>query len=323
MASHSSRRFLGKQRFIRQRYGLPLFMEHGQKRWFHDPALEWARTNPAEAQRWFQLPPNWDDDSIRPTFSSNVLNSLEAYCRWRGWKNVPEAVESKILALTSHVLSAPLTIAALMFQDPKLLQHISSTRQLRLCCIGARAEATLPHEYWEELLLVLYGMATNPNGKPLHLALDFVGPDIQPQTLPTTLSWRGSTIALRWLYKGFWHDLSPSADRWDVYLLFNPGIGHENLKHNWKPTLDRLLMSSPSTLPHQPLPLLFLTAHSQLDAKRDESLLKDIYQQTDLDYKQNPFASRIQYQDPFAKDHLVRPNQYMAQIRCSEREGWK
>ena len=82
----------------------------------------------------------------------------------------------------------------------------------------------------------------------------------------------------------------------------NPGLGHKNLIQNWEPTLSRLLQ--------QRKPVL-LTAHSDIDANRDKKLLKDVYQ-IDVQYHQNPFSSRIQYEDPFDKSHIVRPNHYFA-----------
>jgi hypothetical protein len=33
-----------------------------------------------------------------------------------------------------------------------------------------------------------------------------------------------------------------------------------------------------------------------------------------MEYQVNPFGSRIHYEDPFDKDHFVRPNHFMAII---------
>jgi hypothetical protein len=58
---------------------------------------------------------------------------------------------------------------------------------------------------------------------------------------------------------------------------------------------------------------LWLTAHSELDAERDAHLLLDQWG-IHVDYRPNPFASRIVYQDPFDKSHFVSPNKYVAWI---------
>jgi len=104
---------------------------------------------------------------------------------------------------------------------------------------------------------------------------------------------------------------------WDGYVLFNPGIGHPNLKKDWVPTLKFLIETKK--------PILF-TAHSKIDADRDSKVLEKILINDDeedgdsndriVEYKTNPYASRMKFVDPFptspnADDtsfHLVRPN---------------
>jgi hypothetical protein len=55
-----------------------------------------------------------------------------------------------------------------------------------------------------------------------------------------------------------------------------------------------------------------LTAHSAKDADRDAKRLREEYGMA-VEYQENPFASRIRYQDPLLDpQHYVRPNHYVA-----------
>ena len=97
-----------------------------------------------------------------------------------------------------------------------------------------------------------------------------------------------------------------------MFVLFNPGCGHPNLKKKWEPTLKFILKTGK--------PILF-TAHSAIDAERDrnvlEKLLVDEAEHTTyggmVEYKVNPYASRMGFVDPFPSSddisvHIVRPN---------------
>jgi hypothetical protein len=123
-----------------------------------------------------------------------------------------------------------------------------------------------------------------------------------------------------------------------VFVLFNPGVGHAYLQNDWRPTLDLLLASQHVTpmiddsltatvtnstdafetrgLPRHCKPsMVLLTAHSALDAARDAAYLRQHYHLVDeLEYRPNPFASRISYMDPLQPDHLVHPNHQVALI---------
>jgi hypothetical protein len=146
------------------------------------------------------------------------------------------------------------------------------------------------------------------------LHLDFIGPDVvQSQESiqlqhPTTTS--SGTLTLQWYHSGYFHNLPPDhVPNWDGFVLFNPGLGHDNLRSGWKPTLDVLLRQ-------QRRRFMLLTAHSELDAKRDAKVLRDEYDWHVMEYEENPFASRITYVDPLSpnKRHLVQPNLYAAMI---------
>jgi hypothetical protein len=274
---------------------------------FVDPALEWGRQNPAIAEHCLKVP--LPSNNATATTSSSPLHSLEAYWKWRQWdfsaaKSSEEQMHAK--AIVSHVLSAPLTLAT-FFQKVNNNNNNNNPpkRRHHWCCVGARAEATLPLELWKEFLVA--ASSTN-NNDSIQLSLDFIGPEIPcaKNLPPQTLTYNDySQLSLQWVYQGFLHDylrtnLSPT---WTGFVLLNPGLGHAHLKEGWKPTLDYLL--------RQQRPI-WLTAHSELDAQRDaQVLLERGYRVTPMD---NPFASRITYQDPFDASHQVQPNHSVMMI---------
>jgi hypothetical protein len=207
----------------------------------------------------------------------------------------------KTLAISSHMLSAPLTLATFMVKN-------DLPSDARVCCVGARAEASLPFDIWKEYLLV----SSSRLKKSIFPSIDFVGPDIVP-TAGNVQDWKvsldsGSTLRLRYYYRGFLHDLPSKRqdvkEEWNAYVFFNPGFGHPHLKKDWIPTLDQLIGKG-----H---PMLF-TAHSETDYLRDLEHLNQVFG-LKLNYEENPFASRIKYQDPFDPKHIVRPNHYVAHV---------
>lgn len=175
---------------------------------------------------------------------------------------------------------------------------------------------------------------------------------------------------LKWRYKGFFHTMMMEQDailknttkketcnhdmksscEYDAVILYNSGLGHANQFENWKPTLEYLLQLQ-QQLPPQPVespkfskqqqqrpeqrrrPVIWLTAHSHLDAQRDAQVLQEYYKVENVKYQRNPFASRVTYQDPllvpttlqknnsnddsggYVDDlSLIRPNEYIAMI---------
>lgn len=275
-----------------------------RRNYYRDPTLQWAEANPKIAQESLQ-PPGW---KVPPANVDQLpIYSIEDYLNFREWILPTDNLEQEnAISLISHVLLTPLTIASFYNRALGNLESSSSSSSsstVRLSCVGARAEATLPNDYWKEFLIFSSSLPNNEKTN-VDVMLDFVGPDIHPRTPDVKVSWNDSTVKLHWHYKGFLHDLD-ETEIWDTYVLMNPGIGHEKLKDGWKPTLDRILGNIRPVL---------LTAHSEKDADRDATLLKQVYQ-LDVQYEENPFASRVQYEDPFDKNHFVRPNHFMAMIR--------
>lgn len=315
---------------------------------FVDPALEWGRNNPQVAEQCLAIPPLPPPPTHTNTSSSignafQAIHSLQEYWTWRQWKfplaNTNSTSRNDLplaQALVSHVLSAPLTVAsfhrALAQQarwnasSSKTARNPQGTMRYHWCCVGARAEATLPFDFWKEYLIAVShfdhslvstqtddnvndtNASTPPSPPPsLDITIDFVGPDIHPQMPSTTLTYGDSKLHLNWLYRGFLHDyVTPNTSRllgWTGYILLNPGVGHAHLKRNWEPTLDFLLLDQKDNLP------ILMTAHSDLDAQRDYAVLTDEYALEECHPPVvNPFASWVTYEDPFDASHKVQPN---------------
>lgn len=231
-------------------------------------------------------------------------NSLEEFCLWRKWPHsTPDSqIRNESIAISSHLLSVPLTLASFYINCG--FTATSNGQNKRWCLVGARAESTLPHDYWKEFLL-LCSSATPETNSPIQISLDFAGPDVQTKTPDRTVYLEDdSAISLRWFSSGLLHEID---DQWDAYIFLNPGFGHPHLRKGWQPTLERIIQEKK--------PLL-LTAHSGVDAERDSKCL-ELYG-LEVVYSSNPFASRIKYEDPFASGHVVRPNHCVASVFAPE-----
>jgi hypothetical protein len=282
------------------------------KRRYHDDALKWGQNNPAVAQQCLNVPPlpslssssSSSSSPETPAVDGKKLVDLPDYWGRRQWNFAVRQDElSHAHSLASHVLSAPLTCAA---QLHPLLMTTASTKQ-HWACIGARAEADLPLEYWKELLIVRSWM-TRETTAPAAIHIDFIGPEVVSRP-PVIVSFQDSSLRFRWRVGAFHNVVSDSDTNFDACILLNPGLGHDHLKEQWTPTLD-LLMEKRATTGTT----LLLTAHSKLDADRDHERLS-LYQSGVPAYTRNPFVSRITYQDPFNKSHIVRPNDYVTVIQ--------
>ena len=250
------------------------------RRYFQDETLRWTEQNEAEARASLSIPA---PGSIIPR-----LSTLEDYLAQRGW--ITTGDETHSVALISHVLSAPLS---LRYHAEQTITDLSQDA-FEICCLGARAESTLPADYWKEVLMTTTQRIWN---------IDLIGPDVSPNSDPIRLQHGASQIKMQVHSTDLFHDMPlMMRKQWDYYLLFNPGLGHPNLKNNWLPTLRSLRGKS-----------FWLTAHSAADAERDALVLYD-EMGIQVDYRPNPFASRITYRDPFDESHFVSPNKYIAWI---------
>ena len=318
---------------------------------------DWACRRPEVARRILSVPSEPPRSAVGPAGAAGAPSprTLEDYLIWRDWdlpsaslqsggeSDVAKGEESSAVSLLSHPLTYPLTLGANLgafsaiprrredgglgaSPDPAGHEREESENNalLRLCCVGARAEATLPGDFWREALLMASVLtAAEGNGETgrlpcRELVLDFVGPDV-PGKMPSrtfsltnpscgydrmSMTFQRSYLHALVLdrYKAMGSHAQASQrllNMWDGFVLFNPGLGHPNLKEGWGPTLRYILKSGSPIL---------LTAHSDLDAQRDWSALGgkmdeigqgDRWRGCSSQFRPNPFASKLEYNDPF------------------------
>ena len=279
-----------------------------QQRFFQDEAFQWAREYPDVARACLKVPPI---PNQAPQPRTTTTTTLEEYLLFRQWPIPQDENQEYALRLVSHALSFPLTMAHYWTIAQESTAAVQQQQQ-NWCCVGARAESTLPPPLWKELLVA----TGNPSVR--QWTIDFVGPDVvvprQESNVDTDYPLTKTKLTLRCKHGGFFHnDPGLSNTNYNGFVLFNPGFGHPNHKEGWKPTLQ-LLMESPR-------PVL-VTAHSSWDAERDANAFREYFPHTPLDYQENPFASRIVYKDPLptttggsgGEDHYVSPNMFAAWI---------
>jgi hypothetical protein len=212
-----------------------------------------------------------------------------------------------------------LTTTTTTIQQP---QQQQSQPLQRWCCVGARAEATLPWQYWKEFLLLgsalleKDGSSSDNDGQMLQVELEFTGPDIPPVLPEQIISIDDGTMTIRGGHRGLYHEqptekILKDQTSCDAFLFFNPGFGHPNLQRSWEGTLSCILQQKDAGIDENRATIL-LTAHSERDAERDTDVLANRYGLVGVQYTINPFASRISYRDPFDGHHIVRPNHYVA-----------
>lgn len=324
----------------------------------HCPIRAFAKQHPEAARQVLSVPSIAVLNSSNKVGDNPLLRScgtLEQYLHWRGWDldgirkghklDYDEGMLQSAVGLLSHPLTFPLTLGRniqAFFRQLDIIDnhHVDvlgeNNRQLRLCCVGARAECTLPDDYWREFLVALYSRHHTGNNvhadKSFHCTIDFVGPDVPRNLKSKTLSLLGNEnkpsqhvdckvgykLTMNY-YTSFLHEVILRSRAgiiqslsWDGYILFNPGFGHPNLQNQWGSTLQYLIETK--------MPIL-LTAHSTLDAERDSAVIEKLSPTNECDYgssksySMNPYASRMQFMDPFPtsdkrEEHIVKPNHY-------------
>jgi len=279
---------------------------------FCDEALTWGKKNSRIAQECLEIPRGNKPHTVAMK-STLKTRDLEQYLEMRRWKFPVEASEDVKFAkaLASHVLSAPLTMAVhLLDQLVCPGYQWQKPRTLRWACIGARAEASLPVDYWKEIAILRKWY----NQEPFQLELVFIGPEVPRRPSMILPCGGSSTLKLKWVV-GTFHGVSYNAGSrnivrlFDAFIMLNPGLGHEYLRESWTPTLELILEGVESG--H--LGPLLLTAHSKLDAERDSQRLLHFCKVAPI-YKENEFASKVTYRDPYENDHFVRPNHFVTVV---------
>ena len=363
---------------------------------------EFANQNADLARRALQVPPVPASDEYpyryQPLQKSrdnkhNIISkppnllTLTDYLRFRNWG--AEFIEHNVLhALISHAMTFPLTLAhhvdhflppigigSLSMSDHPMdctsqnSKLTSRKETIRICCVGSRAEANLPDEYWREFLIASNLFHShddahihthdlhNASGQSMntctniHWILDFVGPEISanmksrhialPQPPITeheddhvgncfheslTMNFNSNYLHdyVFHLYKSKEYSTDDILNMYSGFLLFNPGCGHPHLEKSWKPSMEYILKTKKKVL---------MTAHSMLDHTRDAVMLSKLMRRNDhdalpLQYEDNPFASRMAFEDPFpttsqsahgADGTYVRPN--YAVLRYTSDDG--
>ncbi|KAG9979439.1 hypothetical protein KCU72_g22876, partial [Aureobasidium melanogenum] len=142
---------------------------------------------------------------------------------------------------------------------------------VRLFCIGARAESSLPREVWQQLAW-LFPRST------FHLI--FIGPesmanrdDEYPLPPRTPQNPFGAIVEDRishqlkvTTYVEYFHNLHnaqafyPYDPYFDAFVLFHPGLGHPASSHEWQDTIRPLLDTK--------VPII-ATGYTEYDMKRD------------------------------------------------------
>ena len=301
-----------------------------------DEARKWSRKNERLAREAMSLPTTTIMEPQNMSF--NIPFDLEAYLRERCWPGFSDDESSKssvdhMIVLISQALTYPLTLG--FHSQPFFME---GKNDIRLAVLGARSEASLPVAYWREMLYLSDRMnnSSNTNTSPINWTLDFIGPDIAPRLASRFTSLNSSHRHLKLVmnyHNTYFHqhvmDQSNAqsqsiVNRWDGFVLFNPGVGHSNLLQLWKPTLELILQSNKPIL---------ITAHSEIDQERDRQTFVDALEEirgnadgspqsrfcqfsssSPILYKSNPFASRMVFEDIIKEKgsndgpHLVRPN---------------
>ncbi|KAF0687643.1 Aste57867_20627 [Aphanomyces stellatus] len=180
-----------------------------------------------------------------------------------------------VLRLVSASYSYVMTLRHYL---PDLLPDTTTLPRPSVYIVGARAEATMPRHFWTMLHPYQWNVAMIGNHVPVLRAKP-------PSDDAIHISY----------HNGLFHDLTlPSPD---AFVLFNPGLGHPNLRTLWAPTLATMLQTRRSML---------LTAFSAEDLARDVAVLTASHASmaTPVTFHENPFGSAKCTVDPL---HLLSP----------------
>lgn len=277
---------------------------------FYCKAREFARLYPKVAEKVL-IPPafNIEDELVSKLLKSRTgrmesLDTLDKYLDARRW-HLPEGHVKEARALVSHTLSYPLTMSLFVSQFLIDAEYKDDKNIVRICCLGARAEATLPVQFWREFLVAI--KLTRPELSPKQWIIDFVGPEVPSRKSSSELNLENdcSTLNLNF-YNGYFN--GNKENNIDGLILFNPGLGHPHLKSSWARTLEDIFNDNLKRNP------VFITAHSETDRVRDMTLLAEHIGGSGIEYRINPFLSQMKTQDPFSSE-IVQANNFFTFIK--------
>lgn len=197
--------------------------------------------------------------------------------------------EPPSMRLLSSMLTYPLTAS---YGIRKVFKN--NLDRINICVVGSRKESSLPHKWWEEMLLTCETRA---------ISVSMVGPGLQPSRQPR--------LSVSKEIGGYRRDFSKKYGNEDVctlhehrdvrsillhtnlFVLYNPGLGSAPLLENWKPTLQLLLQTKKPIL---------CTSHCEHDMQRDLSAIRAVAEEESdpeqgdpleflLEPGENPFRS--------------------------------
>lgn len=264
----------------------------------------------------------------------------------RRWKHPPGAAQRFL----SHILTYPLSLAAGLKEAAALKEAAPDQTRLSVVCIGARAEGSLPPSLWLETLIALPGVGhldlhlLGPEvAVPLRLptalgsapgkglgsgggstarmnlnlsgdkSLDVTWTRATLEAAARDSEDAGSSTAEERRAGAAQEAMEKAVQAADVFVLFNPGLGHPHLRQGWESAAERLLVSG--------LPMV-VTCHSPKDLARDHAEINAIGQRclgvgwaegrgAQISPRENAFRSLRQTEDPLGEPgdtELVSPN---------------
>ena len=203
------------------------------------------------------------------------------------WRDDPRA-----LRLLSSAYSYILTLCKFLpeLMDQRTVE--SREKSVELHVIGARAEAMMPRYLWDELAFFAPDRVFD-----IKLVGDHV--PVMSARRKTVMEKESGRVRLG-MVSGLYHELEPgSLGTPDAFVLYNPGIGHPQLREKWTPTLETVLISCKPVL---------ITSFSLEDQQCDIAALHDLaatsqaLKQHEVQFrcraKQNPFRSLKHQPDP-------------------------
>jgi len=154
----------------------------------------------------------------------------------------------------------------------------------------------------------------------MKLLIDFVGPEI---TLPFQSAYKSANSSdsdsgnISYGYSKGYLMIDYDLEKYDVLVLFNPGLAHPNLCDNWINSLKLLKESLETSSSSRNPKSLLITCHSEIDFAKDYKLLASIFGVERLTVSDNPFHSRRGDIDRFSErpidgveggEHIVAAN---------------
>lgn len=232
---------------------------------------------------------------IQPSRRASVWKREQKLMSWTDYfalfdPETPWRDDPRALRLLSSAYSYALTLCKFL---PDLMDKRMVGSRVELHVIGARAEAMMPRYLWDELAFF------DPDRVfDIKLVGDHV--PVMSARRKTLLRERESERVRLEMVSGLYHELEPgSLGTPDAFVLYNPGIGHPQLREKWAPTLETVLLSCKPVL---------ITSFSLDDQQRDIAALHGLVatsqalKQHEVQFrcraKRNPFRSLKHQPDP-------------------------